>query len=71
MKSPKKIIRTLIFSLGRERTLSKREVNSYLDALSLAGGFVTAMLYTTYYFYVFCTTPTTELKLAYAFEKIV
>lgn len=57
--------------MDREGTTSTRELNSILNALSLIGGFVTTMYYSTYYSYIWITSPTTELKLAYAFEKIV
>lgn len=70
-RAPKQILKTLIFNLGREGTKSRREANSILNALSLIGGFVTTMYYITFYSYKFLTTPVTELKLAYAFEKIV
>ena len=60
-----------MFNIGREGTKSKREADSVITAMSLLGGFITAMYYATYYTYMYITAPITELKLAYAFEKIV
>ena len=60
-----------MFNMGREGTSSSREVHSIVMALSLLGGFITTMFYATYVSYGFITKPVTELKLAYAFEKIV
>ena len=60
-----------MFNMGREGIKSHREVDSIFTALSLVGGFATCMFYGTYYTYWFITGPITELKLAYAFEKIV
>ena len=57
--------------MGREGTKSFREFQSMLTALSLLGGFTSIVYKLTYYFYKFITGPVTELKLAYAFEKIV
>ena len=50
---------------------SQREADTVVMALSLIGGFVTAMYYGTFYSYLYITYPTTELKLAYSFEKTV
>ena len=70
-EAPNRILKTYIFNMGREGIKSSREFDSILTALSLIGGFVTIMYRATYYLYKYITQPTTELKLAYAFEKIV
>ena len=51
MNAPKKILKTYMFNLAIVGSKSSREFGSIFTSLSLIGGFITTMFYTTFYSY--------------------
>ena len=48
----------------------KRMVGTIFDKMSVIGGFITAVYYSTFYAYLFLTSPDTTLKLAQFFDAV-
>ena len=70
LKPPDHLLRIYLMGLDNQGLHTQRSVRDFVNAMSLVGGFMMTMYYTTYYTYMFVTNPFLELHLARGFAKL-